>query len=154
MSKKVLALLAALAVSIPAFAAFASLGGAHSTSASAAGARPTITVLSTKFGEALFSHGRALYVFGADHGSKSNCYGACAAVWPPFLASGKAHAGAGVRGTLIGTTRRKDGSLQVTYAGHPLYFFKKDVNSQPKCQGVNLNGGIWLIVSPSGNVIR
>jgi predicted lipoprotein with Yx(FWY)xxD motif len=154
MSKKVLALLAALAVSIPAFAAFAPLAGAHSTRASAASARPTITVQSTKFGKALFSHGRALYVFGPDRGSKSNCYGSCASAWPPFLASGNAKAGAGVRGSLIGTTRRKDGSSQVTYAGHPLYFYTGDVNSQPKCQGVNLNGGIWLIVSPSGKIIH
>jgi predicted lipoprotein with Yx(FWY)xxD motif len=152
MSKKVLALLAALAV--PAFAAFAPLAGAHGTGASAAGARPTITVHSTEFGKALLSHGRALYVFGLDRGPKSNCYGSCASVWPPFLASGKAKAGAGVRGSLIGTTKRKGGSLQVTYAGHPLYFFAGDVNSTPTCQGVYLNGGIWLIVSPSGQIIR
>src|SRR5262249_28847345 len=105
MSKKVLALLAALAVSIPAFATFASFAAGHSPGASAAACRPTITVHRTRFGKALFSHGRARYVFAPDPGSTSHCYGSCAKVWPPFLARGGAKAGAGVRGRLIGTTK-------------------------------------------------
>ncbi len=66
-------------------------------------------------------HGRTLYLFAKDKNGKSACSGACAAYWPPLIASGKLHAGAGAKASLLGRTRRSDGRLQVTYRHHPLY---------------------------------
>jgi predicted lipoprotein with Yx(FWY)xxD motif len=109
----------------------------------------------TKYGRAIFDgRSRALYLFGRDRSPKSTCYGSCAKAWPPFLTKGAPKAGAGVRNSLIGTTRRKDGRRQVTYGGHPLYYYEGDRKGQAKCQGVNNAGGIWLVVSPAGKAIR
>src|SRR5512146_2114508 len=72
------------------------------------------------------AQGKTLYLFRADHGTTSACYGKCATFWPPLLASGKPAAGPGVSASLLGTTKRKDGKLQVTYKGHPLYTFLED----------------------------
>ena len=69
---------------------------------------------------------RDLYLFDADKGKSSTCYGGCAKAWPPFLTKGKPSAGPGVNARLLGTTKRRDGSLQVTYAGHPLYYYEGD----------------------------
>src|SRR5215813_14221400 len=78
-----------------------------------------LTVRSTEYGKALFGpSGKVLYVFGADRGSTSHCYGVCATAWPPLLSTGAPIAGSGVRATLLGTTKRKNGTLQVTYGGH------------------------------------
>jgi predicted lipoprotein with Yx(FWY)xxD motif len=114
-----------------------------------------LTVHKTKYGKILFDgHSRALYVFGRDKSSKSTCYGSCAKAWPPFIVRSKPRAAAGVRAGLIGTTRRTDGKLQVTYGGHPLYFYEADPKGQAKCQKVTNSGGIWLVVSPSGKAVR
>src|SRR3954471_9503513 len=72
------------------------------------------------------SRGITLYDFPPDKGTTSVCYGACAALWPPLLTSGAPHAGPGVKTSLLGTTKRTDGKLEVTYAGHPLYYFVSD----------------------------
>jgi predicted lipoprotein with Yx(FWY)xxD motif len=115
--------------------------------ATAAGSRPTLTLI-------FDSHDRALYAFGRDRGRASTCFGSCAKTWPPLLTNGKPQAAAGARGGLIGTTRRKDGHLQVTYGGHPLYYYNADIKGQAKCQGVNNAGGIWLVVSAAGSPVR
>ena len=114
------------------------------------------TVHASRYGKVLFdAHGRVLYVFGRDHGKRSTCSGACAKAWPPFLTKGTPKARAGVRGGLIGTTRRADGSVQVTYAGHPLYYFRGVVKPrQIKCQNVSNFGGLWLVVAPDGKAVR
>ena len=97
-------------------------------------------------------HGKSLYRFGRDTGRKSTCNGACAQNWPPLLTSKTPpKAGTGVSARKLGTTRRSDGKLQVTYAGHPLYNFvgdatRGDINGQ----GLNAFGGIWTLVAPSG----
>jgi predicted lipoprotein with Yx(FWY)xxD motif len=101
------------------------------------------------------SKGITLYDFPPDRGTSSVCYGACAALWPPLLTHGKPAAGRGVRASLLGTTKRKDGKIQVTYAGHPLYYFVTDRKpGQTTGQGINQFGGPWWIISPAGKEIH
>ena len=111
-----------------------------------------LTVHSTEFGKAVFGpNGKVVYVFGADRGSTSHCYGACAAAWPPVLTTGAPSAGAGVDAKLLGTAKRKDGKTQVTYNGHPLYYYSADKVGKVMCQHANMHGGVWLIVKPDGS---
>ena len=99
--------------------------------------------------------GVTLYDFPPDKGTTSVCYGACAALWPPLLTHGKPVAGHGTRASLLGTTKRKDGKLQVTYGGHPLYYFVTDTKAgQTTGQGVDQFGGPWWVVSPAGKEIH
>jgi predicted lipoprotein with Yx(FWY)xxD motif len=110
-----------------------------------------LTVRSTKYGKALFGpSGKVLYVFGADRGSTSHCYGVCAKAWPPLLTTSKPLAGPGVRANLLGMTRRKNGTVQVTYNRHPLYYYSADKAGKVMCQHANMHGGIWLIIKPNG----
>jgi predicted lipoprotein with Yx(FWY)xxD motif len=100
------------------------------------------------------AHGRTLYLFRADHGRTSVCYGACATYWPPLLTKGEPRAAAGVKASLLGTTKRRDGKLQVTYKGHPLYLFVKDTRPGTAAgEGVNGFGGKWYALAPSGATI-
>ena len=95
--------------------------------------------------------GRTLYMFAADQGTTSNCYNDCAGAWPPVLTHGSPIAGTGATASLLGTTARKDGTTQVTYAGHPLYYWVAD--RQPgdaTGQALNNFGGPWYVLSPSG----
>jgi len=99
-------------------------------------------------------HGRTLYLFAKDKRSKSACSGACAAYWPPLIASSKPHAFAGAKQSLLGRTRRADGRLQVTYRHHPLYRFSGDTKKGlTSGQGLDDFGGKWWVVSPAGNKI-
>jgi predicted lipoprotein with Yx(FWY)xxD motif len=101
------------------------------------------------------SRGITLYDFVKDEGSMSACYGACAALWPPLLTTGKPVAGPGVHASLLGTTKRKDGKLEVTYNGHPLYYFVTDRKpGQTTGQGVNQFGARWWVLSPAGKEIH
>jgi predicted lipoprotein with Yx(FWY)xxD motif len=110
-----------------------------------------IVVRSSQFGSMLFNSKRqAIYVFSADARRKSKCYGECARLWPPVYTAGKPRAEAGVKASLLGTIRRRDGRLQVTYAGRPLYYYLHEGPGQVLCHNVDLNGGIWKVVSPSG----
>jgi predicted lipoprotein with Yx(FWY)xxD motif len=123
--------------------------GAAASAASGAPAR--LTARSTEYGKALFGPtGNVAYVFGADRGSTSRCYGSCASAWPPLLTSGTPRAGTGVEAKLLGTTKRNDGTLQVTYNGHPLYYYAADKAGKVMCQHANTNGGLWLIIKPTG----
>lgn len=125
--------------------------------ANAAQTRPTLTVRSTRFGSILFDgRGRALYAFTRDpQGGRSQCYGACAKAWPVYFASGKLVAGKGVKRSLIGTTTRRDGRRQITYNRRPLYYYVADTKpGQVTCQNVNEYGGLWLVVRPSGKLVR
>jgi predicted lipoprotein with Yx(FWY)xxD motif len=123
-----------------------------SASASAApGVAARLTVRSSEYGKALFGpSGKVVYVFGADRGSTSRCYGVCARAWPPLVTAGAPLAGAGVPARLLGTTKRRDGTLQVTYNGHPLYYYEADKVGEIMCQHATMHGGLWLIVKPSG----
>ena len=105
----------------------------------AATASPTLTVRTTQFGKILFAgNGRALYGFTRDRrNGPSRCYGDCAAAWPVYFAKGTLKAGAGVKQSLIGTTRRRDGRRQVTYNGWPLYYYAHEKAGEVKCQNVD-----------------
>ena len=103
------------------------------------------------------AEGRTLYMFTPDAGKKgSTCYGACAEAWPPLLTTGDPRAAAaGLEENLLGTVERRDGSLQVTYAGWPLYYFVKDKGpGQVTGQDVHSFGGGWYLLSPAGTVIK
>jgi predicted lipoprotein with Yx(FWY)xxD motif len=115
-----------------------------------------IDVGNTRFGQILVdAKGRTLYLFVADTGIKSTCNSsACVQYWPPVLTTGAPQAGAGVRASLLGTTARLDGRTEVTYAGHPLYYFVSDKKvGDVTGQGINGFGGPWYVVSPSGKRI-
>ena len=118
-------------------------------SASAASPRAKVLVRVTSVGGVLAdARGHTLYTYAADKGRTPACYGACASLWPPFLTSAKPTTGVGAKLNLLGTTKRKDGKVQVTYAGHPLYFFSGDAKGgQIKGQGYQ---GSWWALAASG----
>ena len=98
--------------------------------------------------------GRALYLFTADKSSTSTCTGACAAAWPPVTASAMPMAGGGVSQSMLGTTKRADGTEQLTYHGHPLYYFAADTGSgMAKGQGLKAFGSDWYVVNAKGSKI-
>jgi predicted lipoprotein with Yx(FWY)xxD motif len=93
------------------------------------------------------------YLFEGDKGTASACGGACAGVWPPVMA-GSAKAGGGASGSQLGTISRPDGTKQVTYNGHPLYFFARDKDSGDSYgQGVKSFGAAWYALAPSGKKV-
>jgi len=101
------------------------------------------------------SRGITLYDFPPDKGTTSVCYSACAALWPPLLTHGKPVAGPGVHAALLGTTKRKDGKLEVTYNGHPLYYWVGDHKpGQTTGQGLKQFGGPWWVLTPAGKEIH
>ena len=98
--------------------------------------------------------GRALYLFEADTGGKSTCMGECANDWPPLTASGMPAAGSGVDQSLLGTVKRPDGTTQVTYNGHPLYYYEGDTGpGTAKGQDVSAFGAKWYVLSAKGSKI-
>jgi len=99
--------------------------------------------------------GLTVYLFVADTGKESTCYTQCAAIWPPVLTDGAPQAGTGADASLLGTTTRTDGKVEVTYAGHPLYYFVQDkAAGDAKGQGINGFGALWWVMSPSGAAIQ
>jgi predicted lipoprotein with Yx(FWY)xxD motif len=99
--------------------------------------------------------GRTLYDFVIDKGTTSVCYSACASLWPPYTTSGRPVAGKGVMAKLIGTTKRRDGASEVTYAGHPLYYYAPDrARGQITGQALNQFGAPWYALAPSGTEIH
>jgi predicted lipoprotein with Yx(FWY)xxD motif len=128
---------------------------AGSAVAAASGSSPTVTVRSSDYGRILFDgSNRALYAFTRDPRGKTTCYGACATAWPPYIVRGSLRAGIGTRGSLLGTTRRRDGRRQLTYAGRPLYYYVHDPRGKVLCQNVREYGGLWLVVRPTGTLVR
>lgn len=120
-------------------------------------ASPTLTARSSSYGTILFDgRGFVLYAFTRDpRGGKSRCYGDCSSAWPVYYKKGALTAGKGVRRKLIGTVTRKDGRRQVTYNGRPLYRYVGDRSpGQILCQNVFEFGGTWLIMRPSGKLVR
>jgi predicted lipoprotein with Yx(FWY)xxD motif len=101
------------------------------------------------------SRGRTLYLFEKDKRGHSACSGTCATYWPPLVTHGKPIAANGARKALLGTIRRADGSMQVTYAGHPVYRFLLDSkHGQTKGEGLNDFGGGWDALTPAGKKIE
>lgn len=131
-------------------AALAAVATATATSGST-----RVALRTTSIGQVLVGpNGHTLYMFGADRTKVSTCYGACASSWPPLLTVGAPLAGTGVKKTLLGTTKRKNGKLQITYAGHPLYFFSLDQTAgSTKGEGLQAFGASWWALSPSGTKI-
>jgi predicted lipoprotein with Yx(FWY)xxD motif len=128
---------------------------ATSTPAASSGSATTVKLAKGDQGSFLVdSSGRALYLWEADKSDKSTCSGACASAWPPLTTSGKPAAGSGVKAALLGTTKRDDGSLEVTYKGHPLYYFAGDQSAgQTNGQGSDGFGAKWYLVKSSGSAI-
>ena len=140
----------AAAAMVAAIAAVFLLHPPASPAAQASGA--VVSTAKTGLGRILVnSSGRTLYLFGKDRNGKSACTGQCASFWPPLITKGKPRVMSGARASLIGTTKRSDGRLQVTYNHHPLYMFAKDKKAgQTNGEGLNAFGGVWNVVSPAG----
>jgi predicted lipoprotein with Yx(FWY)xxD motif len=97
------------------------------------------------------SEGMTVYDFEKDKGTTSSCYGGCEAVWPPVTTSGEPEAKDGAQASMLGTTQRKDGTMQVTYAGHPLYTYVEDQKpGDATGNDLDLYGGEWYALQPNG----
>ena len=154
--KIVLAAVAALALAAAGVAAAAAVTHPQSfRTLAASSSAGTVTLHKTSVGKVLATRaGMSLYLFRADKRGKSACYGKCATFWPPLLKKGKITAGTGIKAKLLGTTKRKNGTLQVTYAGHPLYRFKLDKKvGQVAGQGQDFFGGKWYVLSSAGTAV-
>jgi predicted lipoprotein with Yx(FWY)xxD motif len=159
--------LIALAIALVAVAVVAagcgggSGGGSGSAYGAAKPAAPTsaggtaVALRTTELGPTLVdSQGRTLYLFEKDTTAASTCEGACASVWPPLTTKGKPNAQAGVLAARLGTTTRNDGKTEVTYAGHPLYYYVSDTKpGQLSGEGLDQFGAKWDAVAPSGKGI-
>jgi predicted lipoprotein with Yx(FWY)xxD motif len=130
-------------------------GGAPAP-APAASAATAVDLGTSKLGKMLVDgKGRTLYLFLADTGTSSTCSSACAAAWPPLITKQKPVAGSGVTASLLGTTKRSDGTLEVTYGGHPLYYYAGDSGSgQTTGQALTQFGAPWYVVASSGKAIK
>jgi predicted lipoprotein with Yx(FWY)xxD motif len=117
--------------------------------------RARIVVKESPFGRVLFdANGQAIYVFEIDGPNRSNCTSEeCVEAWPPVLTEEPPSAGEGADARLLGTIRRGDGSLQVTYNGRALYFYEHEGPGEVKCHNVDLHGGLWWVVTPSGDPV-
>lgn len=136
-------------------------GGAYgSPGTSSAGSEQSgvamVTTASSKVGTILVgANGRTLYLFEKDQPNQSACAGACASAWPIDHTSATPKAGGQVKASLLGTIKRSDGSMQVTYNQHPLYYYAGDTAAgQLNGQGLNAFGAGWDVLSPSGNKIE
>ena len=128
---------------------------AGSIALSATRTNATVSVHKTKLGLILVnSKTHTLYMFAKDRNGKSACSASCAKFWPPLLAHAKPTAGSGVKASLLATTRRSSGSLQVTYNKHPLYTFALDKQAgQTNGEGSGAFGAHWYGVSAKGTAV-
>lgn len=127
--------------------------GGGSAGASSSGTGATVQVAEVDLGSILVGpEGRTLYLFLQDTGPEGTCYAACETNWPPLTSSVAPEAGDGVNPSLLGTIERTDGSTQVTYAGHPLYYFGGD-EAAGDMNGEGI-GDVWFVVSPQGKAVR
>ena len=115
-----------------------------------------LKIRTTRYGNILFDgRDRVLYGFTRDkRGGRSTCYGACAAAWPVYFSKGTVRATSGVKQSLVGKVRRRDGRFQVTYNGRPLYFYAHEGSREVRCQNVSDFGGLWLVMRPNGRLVR
>ena len=155
------------------FAIAASIGAALVTAAcgSSAGSGPyratnpstgstgttaaTVTIANSQVGKILVDgNGKTLYLFEADRSSVSSCYNSCLTVWPALITGGTPVAGQGVNASLLTTTKRTDGTLEVVYNGHPLYYFTGDKQAGDVTgQDLNSFGALWFVLAPNGSKI-
>jgi predicted lipoprotein with Yx(FWY)xxD motif len=142
----------------------AACGGANTAASPTSTPTTSATALGSTVGTAkdpqlgtilVDAKGRTLYLFEKDQGVRSSCYGGCASVWPPLTTSGRPQTGTGASAALLGSTSRTDGTTQVTYNGHPLYFYVSDTRpGQTGGEGLNQFGAGWDVLSPAGNKIE
>jgi predicted lipoprotein with Yx(FWY)xxD motif len=129
---------------------------APSGAASAASSTTTLGTVHTALGTILAAGPKHLtvYLFAADKGSKSSCSGECAQVWPPVTTKGNPRASGGALASALGTTSRAGGVKQVTYKGHPLYYYVGDQRSGATTgEGIDSFGAAWYVLSPQGKEI-
>jgi predicted lipoprotein with Yx(FWY)xxD motif len=140
------------AAGTPAAGTPAAAGSSPSSSAGASGGT-VIKTASTSAGTVLTNgSGRAVYLWVKDTGDMSNCNGACAGAWPPVTTTGAATASGAAKASDLGTITRSDGSKQVTYDGHPLYYFSGDSGPGTATgQGSDGFGAKWWLVAPTGS---
>jgi len=139
----------------PAAAPTAASSGNAAPAAAPAAAGPVVLAVASndKLGKFLADDkGMTLYMYTKDTKDTTNCYDKCAQAWPPLLQSDKPTVKDGVDASLLSTTTRKDGSVQVTYAGMPLYYYFKD-KAAGDVTGQN-NNNVWYVVAPDGTVIK
>lgn len=111
-----------------------------------------ITTGGSEYGTMLFDDKKqAIYIWELEESSKAECYGDCAKDWPPVLTDGTPQAAGEVKSDLLGTTKRSDGSTQVTYNGHPLYYYTNEGPGEVECHNVVTHGGLWWVIQPDGN---
>jgi predicted lipoprotein with Yx(FWY)xxD motif len=154
---------AAAGVALAACGSSGGSGGAYgapsvassSASSGTVSAPATVAVGTSKLGKILVDgSGRTLYLFEADKQNSSSYSGACATAWPPLTTSGAPQAGTDVAANLLGTTMRPDGRQEVTYHGHPLYYYAGDTGpGTVNGQGVNGFGAEWYVLGPTGDKI-
>jgi predicted lipoprotein with Yx(FWY)xxD motif len=152
--------LAALTLVLAACGASGSSGygggyGAAPATPSIAGMAATVDLHNSSLGSILVdAQGRTLYLFEADKNGKSACSGPCATAWPPLLSNGAPQAAMGASASLIGTTARGDGGSQVTYAGHPLYYYVGDkAAGDVTGEGIDQFGAKWYVLGKDGKKI-
>jgi predicted lipoprotein with Yx(FWY)xxD motif len=110
-----------------------------------------ITTGDSAYGTMLFNEKRqAIYIWELEESTKVECYDDCAEAWPPVLTDGVPRAAGNVSNKLLGTTKRTDGSTQVTYNGHPLYYYAHEGPGEVKCHNVSSYGGLWWAIRPNG----
>ncbi len=148
-------LLAACGSGSSGYGAGSAPASASATTSAAAATGTAITTAKGHVGTFLVGQsGRALYLWVADGNGKSSCSGSCARVWPPVSATGTSVASGGAMTADLGMITRADGTKQVTYKGHPLYYYVSDTGSgTTKGQGSNSFGAKWWLLTPSGAAI-
>jgi predicted lipoprotein with Yx(FWY)xxD motif len=126
------------------------------TSSATPQARAEVKLAETKIGKVLVgAQDRTLYLFEKDKNGKSACSGPCAQAWPPYVTEGKPKAGNGVKAAQLGITKREDGTTQVTYNGHPLYYFIKDQKAGDTMgQHIKAFGAEWYAVNANGEKVH
>jgi predicted lipoprotein with Yx(FWY)xxD motif len=131
-------------------------GSAKPSTPNTSGATSAVSTKTSSLGTFLVdANGRTLYLWDADKGSMSTCTGACAQAWPPLTATATPKASGAAKASLLGTTKRSDGSREVTYAGHPLYTFAGDTQpGQTTGQGSDGFGAPWWVVTPAGKALQ
>lgn len=132
---------------------YGSPGSTYAPSGTGAATTTTIGTATSKLGRILVDgNGETLYLFEADNGTMSTCYGGCAQAWPPV--TGVPAAGNGTPAADLATTQRQDGTTQVLYHGHPLYRYAGDAKAGDATgQGLDQFGGKWYVLAPSGSKI-
>jgi predicted lipoprotein with Yx(FWY)xxD motif len=147
-----------MAMLVAAVLAAALVAGLATIAFSATPTKPaTVKTRSNKLGKILVDgRARTLYLFEKDKHGKSACSGQCAKFWPPLLTKGKPKAGTGAKSSLLGTTKRSDGTTQVTYNKHPLYTFLNDKNKpgSTKGEGLDAFGAEWYVLGANGKKIE